>query len=34
MSPEVIKYFIFGVFGVFGIIVLAYLVVSKKMQSK
>ena len=34
VSPNVIKYFIFGVFRVFGLIVIAYLIISKKMQSK
>ena len=34
MSPQVIKYFIMGVLGVFGVIVIAFLIISKKMQSK
>ena len=34
MSPQVIKYFIFGVLGVFSIILVAFLIISKKMQSK
>ena len=34
MSPQVIKYFILGILGVFGVIVIAFLIISKKMQSK